>query len=188
MNLWFRMLAVLIGSFFRPRLRLTDLSALGFRVMPHDLDINVHMNNARYMALMDLGRFDLVIRTGLWRRVLKDGWQAVIGGAVVRYRRPLRPFQRLVLSTRVLCWDEKWIYIEHRIDSGGIPACLTVVRGAFLKRGQIIPPSEVAAQLNFIEPAPVVPLWTAQWRALDNALDNQQPLSAVTGEENACVL
>ena len=30
------------------------------RVWPNDLDTNAHMNNGRYLTLMDLGRFDLM--------------------------------------------------------------------------------------------------------------------------------
>ena len=50
-----------------PRIGLLDESAVGFRVLPGDLDVNVHLNNGRYLALMDLGRFDLLIRGGLLR-------------------------------------------------------------------------------------------------------------------------
>lgn len=187
MNLWFRLLRVLIAVLFRPRVAMTDTSLLRFRVMPHDLDINVHMNNARYLALMDLGRFDLICRSGMWRPMLSKRWQAVIGGALVRYRRPLRPFQPFTLSTRVMCWDERWIYIEHRIEADGAPACLTLVRGAFLKGGAIVPPDVVAAELGFAGPSPAVPDWVAQWRAAEEHAFEQPPLRAVAEEKKTCV-
>jgi acyl-CoA thioesterase FadM len=187
MNLWFRLLKVLVAAFFRPRLALTDESRLQFRVWPNDLDINVHMNNARYLALMDLGRLDLIARSGMWRPVLRRHWQAVIGGALVRYRRPLKPFQRFTLRSRLLCWDERWIYIEHRIEADGVPACLTLVRGAFLSGGAIVPPAEVAAAAGFAGGAPEVPAWVSQWRATDdNAFDQQPPLKPVE-ETKTCV-
>ncbi|MCR6632538.1 MAG: thioesterase family protein [Magnetospirillum sp.] len=185
MNLWLRMLCVLVASLFRPRLAMTDPSVLRFRVMPHDLDINVHMNNARYLALMDLGRFDLIARAGLWRPMFRKRWQAVIGGVVVRYRRPLKPFQAFALHSRMLCWDERWIYIEHRIEAGGVPACLTLVRAAFLKNGAIVPPLDVAGELGFAGPVPPVPAWVEQWRTLDGAFDDQ-PVLTVAGKEKTC--
>lgn len=187
MNLWLRLLRVLAATFFRSRLAMNDGSVLRFRVWPHDLDINVHMNNARYLALMDLGRFDLIIRAGLWRPMVREKWQAVIGGALVRYRRPLKPFQSFTLTSRMLCWDERWIYIEHRIESADGPACLTLVRAAFLKNGGIVPPQRVADQLGYAGPIPAIPAWVEQWRRTDeSAFEEQTPLHAV-GEEKTCV-
>lgn len=186
MNLWFRLIRVLLASLFRARLDYLETSRIGFRVMPHDLDINVHMNNARYLALMDLGRFDLIVRTGLWRPMLKNKWQAVIGGALVRYRRPLKPFQPFTLSTRLLFWDERWLYIEHRIEAAGVPACLTLVRGAFLRNGAIVPPAEVAALAGFTGNAPEIQSWSEEWRRLDGAFD-QQPALTLAKEEKTCV-
>lgn len=185
MNLWFRLLRVFITSLFRPRLGFTDESVLRFRVMPHDLDINIHMNNARYFALMDLGRFDLIARCGLWRLVVRHRWQPVIGAALVRFRRPLRPFQPLSLTSRLLGWDEKWLYIEHRIDSNGMLACHTVVRGAFVGAEGVVPPAELTRALGHAEPPPPLPDWIARWRDLDAAMEPQPPLS-VAKETVSC--
>lgn len=183
MNLWLRLIRVLISSLLRPRLGYLDESVLRFRVMPHDLDINIHMNNARYLALMDLGRFDLIIRCGLWRGVWRHRWQPVIGGAVTRYRRPLKPFQAFALKSRLLAWDDKWLYIEHRIEVAGALACHTLVRGAFVGAGGVVPPAEVAAMSGHHGASPALPAWTGPWRDMDGALDqNYQP-----GKEAACV-
>ena len=73
MNLWLRVLHLIITSFFRPRLDpVRDVSRLTFRVWPHDLDTSLHMNNGRYWTLMDLGRTDIMIRSGLWRPILEE--------------------------------------------------------------------------------------------------------------------
>lgn len=179
MNLWFRLLKVLIFGLFRPRLAMTEVSRLRFRVWPNDIDINVHMNNARYLALMDLGRFDLIARAGLWRPVLRKHWQPVIGGALVRYRRPLKTFQPFTLASRMLGWDDRWIYIEHRVETEGGVACVTMVRAAFLEKGAIVPPDQVAAEVGFAGEAPPAPAWAGQWRALDEcAFDDAAPLRA----------
>lgn len=185
MNLWLRLLRVLIASFFRPRLDFTDTSELHFRVMPHDLDINIHMNNARYFALMDLGRFDLIVRSGLWRTMLRDRRQAVIGSALVRFRRPLKPFQPVTLTSRLLCWDEKWLYIEHRLDSKGVLACHTVVRGAFVGAGGVVPPTVIVAALGSSKTSPPLPAWIAAWTQAEGGLE-PQPNLTVAKETAAC--
>ena len=178
MNLWLRLIGVVFVALFRPRLGWLDESRLRFRVLPHDLDINIHMNNARYMALMDLGRLDLILRSGLWRPLVRWRWQPVLGAALVRFRRPLRPFQALALKSRVLGWDEKWLYIEHRIEAGGTLACQATVRAAFVAAGGVMPPARLAALLGHSTPSPELPPWVASWLAMDRLLDQQPPRMA----------
>ena len=64
MSLIFRMLSVFLASFFKPRLPiLKPENILDLRVLPNDLDINLHMNNDRYLTICDLTRVDMFIRT-----------------------------------------------------------------------------------------------------------------------------
>ncbi len=68
MNLWFRLLFLLLSSPFRPKLSAPfAVSRLNFRVLPNDIDSNLHMTNGRYRTIFDLGRLDLVFRMGLGR-------------------------------------------------------------------------------------------------------------------------
>ncbi|ALK09923.1 thioesterase family protein [Blastochloris viridis] len=169
--LWLRMIRVLVAACFRSRLALVDRSVLRFRVLPTDLDLNVHMNNARYLALMDLGRLDLIIRTGMWRQVLHQRWQPVLGGCMVRFRRSLKPFQPFTLTSRLLAWDDKWLYIEHAIEVGGVLACQAVVRGAFVASDGVVAPAEIAAAAGFAGEVPALPAWVAasvsSWREME---------------------
>ena len=85
-----------------------------------DLDVNGHMNNGRYLTLMDLGRLDIVVRSGLWRAVLKNGWTPVASTVTIRFSRELPPFQSFRLETRIACWDDKLVVMEQTflIDGG----------------------------------------------------------------------
>ncbi len=65
MNLFFRLLRLLLTARWRGRLGPLDESVLKLRVWPVDLDVNLHMNNGRYLSVMDLGRVDVILRTGL---------------------------------------------------------------------------------------------------------------------------
>lgn len=170
MNLWFRLLSIVLGSLVRRRLTYEEQSILLFRVMPHDLDLNVHMNNARYLALMDLGRIDFLLRSGLWRRVRKLGGHAVVGGLLVRFRRPLAPFQAVTLTTECVYWDEKWVYFSHQMKSAGRLVCLTVARTAFIRDGIVLPPHEVIPKEISSRS---VPDWITQWSDLDGSFAGQ---------------
>lgn len=132
MNLIFRMLRVFIIALLKPRIGLFDTSVLSFRVLPTDLDINLHMNNSRYLSVMDLGRADLLIRAGMLGVVRRKRWKPVAGGIAIKFRRPLMPFQRFTLTTRLLCWDEKWLYMEQRLESAKRVHAVATVRGLFV--------------------------------------------------------
>ncbi|HAJ90090.1 MAG TPA: Mesenchymal stem cell protein DSCD75, partial [Rhodospirillaceae bacterium] len=54
MNLLLRVLYVFISAFFKPKI--ADICApsyLKLVVCPNDLDFNMHMNNGRYLTIMD---------------------------------------------------------------------------------------------------------------------------------------
>jgi acyl-CoA thioesterase FadM len=140
MNLWLRLLWLLLTTPLRPKLTpLGDASLLAFRVWPHDLDTSLHMNNGRYWSLMDLGRTDLMLRTGLWRAVLRHRWVPVVNAGAIRFRRELRAFRPFRLETTILCWQENWLVMQHRLISHGrdgaeIVAAVALVRAALYDR------------------------------------------------------
>jgi len=169
--MWIRMIRVLLAARLRASLPLFGPSHLPFRVLPGDLDYNMHMNNARYLALMDVGRVDLILRTGLWRAMWRHRWSAVLAGSLVRYRRSLKPFQRLELQSRLIGWDEKWFYIEHRIEAGGVLACQAIVRGAFLGTDGLVLPAVLANAVGYAGASPTLPSWAQPWRDADRALE-----------------
>jgi len=132
-----RTIKVLISSKFKPRITdATAPQALMFRVLPNDLDFNMHMNNSRYLAIMDVGRIDLLIRTHLFQEMRKIKAIPVLSTAKMRYRISLQPFQRYRLESKLVCWDEKWLYIEHRFiiadgPKAGAVAAIGLVKGVF---------------------------------------------------------
>ena len=117
MNLYLRLLILIIRSYWKPRLSITDVSTLKFYVLPNDLDINMHMNNGRYNSIMDLGRVDIMLRTGVLKTMYKKGWIGIVGSIHTKFIRPLKLFQAYELHSQIVYWDEKWTWIEQRIYS-----------------------------------------------------------------------
>ena len=168
MNLWIRLLRLVLTARFRPRLGFFDDSVLSFAVLPTDLDFNLHMNNARYLALMDLGRFDLVLRTGLVGLLWREKLRPVLAAAQIRYRRPLMPFQAFRLRSRLVGWDDRWFYLEQSFERHGTVLCTALVKAAFLKKGGGRPrPRQVLELVGWSAPPPPVPAWVARWKAFD---------------------
>lgn len=162
MNLWFRLLWLLLTSPLRPRLKpLEAPSLLAFRVWPHDLDTSLHMNNGRYWTLMDLGRTDLMLRTGLWRAVLRHRWVPVVNAGTIRFRRELRLFQPFRLETTILCWSDSWLVMQHRMlsrarDGSEIVAAVALVRAALYDRASksYVPVATLMAEVGVGAPSP----------------------------------
>lgn len=73
------------------RLGFGDVSRSRFRVWPTDLDVLRHMNNGKYLSLMDVARFDLMQRTGTWRVFQEEGWYPVVVNQTISYRKSLNP-------------------------------------------------------------------------------------------------
>ena len=46
-----------------PPLSVLDEDRIRMHVWPHDIDLNLHMNNARYLSVMDYARIHLLART-----------------------------------------------------------------------------------------------------------------------------
>jgi acyl-CoA thioesterase FadM len=157
-NLYLRLLYTLVYSFWQGKASLPDEQRLSFRTWPHDLDLNFHMNNGRYLTLMDLGRLQLIVRLGLLGPVLRRHWMPVVGGIQIRFRRSLAPFQAFELGTRIVSWDEKWIYIEQKFYSEGTLIAQAYVKGLIRAREGNVPSATLLAAAGLAgEPPEEVP-------------------------------
>lgn len=141
MTRFIRIVLSLLRASFRARMAPLDESVVRLRVWPHEADwSNVHQ--AIYLLYMELGRWDVAIRSGLGRWMLKQRCAGILGAQVIRYHRPLKRFQAFDLRTRVLGWDERWFYMEHRVESRGRTMAVGCVQIMFLDpRGKRIQPA-----------------------------------------------
>ena len=163
MNLWLRIILVMIGSLFRARLTPPfEASRLNFRVLPNDLDTNLHMNNGRYLTIMDLGRFDLILRMGLLKAARRNKWMPVLSAAKVRFRRELRLFQKYRLETRIVWWSGSHFVMEHRILTAGKSgeeqiAAIALMLGGIYQRSarRFVPVSELMQVVQVHADSPV---------------------------------
>lgn len=164
MVLLFRTLCKALTLPLRPRLEPLGTSVLTFRVWPNDLDLNIHMNNGRFLSVMDLGRYDLSLRTDLGRLMVGQRWQALVGGVSMRYRRSLAPFEAYELHTRLLGWDAKWFFLEQRfLKRRGELAAVGVVKALFRGRGGNVPVAEVLRRMGHEGPDLELPEAVRRW-------------------------
>lgn len=75
-----------------------------------DCDYNVHKSNSTYFADLDVARVHLFGALGFASQPAGAPMPA-LGGVHCNFRKPVAPLQRTETYTRVLGWDEKWIYL-----------------------------------------------------------------------------
>lgn len=114
MNRWLRILIVIVRARFRKHINPGEAVSLDFRVWITDVDLSF-MNNAAMLAITELGRWDITVRTGFLKYAMTNRLYFPLASISAQFRRPLKRFQKFQLRTQLIYWDEKWIYISHRI-------------------------------------------------------------------------
>jgi acyl-CoA thioesterase FadM len=165
-NLYLRLFLLLLRLIGLRRTGLFEESRVGFRVLPTDCDVNLHMNNGRYLSFMDLGRLHLVAQIGLLGITLRRRWGAALGAAEINFIRPLAPFQKFELVTRLVTWDEKYAYLEQRFEARGMLCAHAFVKGLFVGRNGKVGSREVAAELGITGAPPPMPEELRIWAEL----------------------
>jgi len=158
---------VTLGALWGRRLEPLEESRLRLRVWLGDLDSNLHLNNGRFLTLMDLGRWDLAVRSGMLRVMLAQRWQPLVGGVLIRFRRPLPPLRAFHLCTRLLGWDHKWFFLEQRFEQDGHLKAQALVRFLVRRRGENLAPGEVAAALGYPAQSPPLPEVVQRWQEME---------------------
>lgn len=156
MNLWFRLLYLYLYLVLprHSRVDLLDEVTLDLRVWPTDLDIQRHVNNGRYLSLMDLGRLALMERTDLLRVAREQRWLPLVRGIDIAYYKPLLPWERFRLHTRLADWDGKWLYLEQRFERGDATCARARIHGLLRSREGNVPTERLLAALGQSERRP----------------------------------
>ena len=126
-----------------PSLAPLETDILTLRVLPQDIDFNFHLNNARFLSAMDYGRVHLLARAGMLKIALKARYAPVVGAVWITYRRSLPLWAHYQLATRLVCWDERWFYMEQTFTSSEGLVAVGWVKGALLDKSSIVPPQRI---------------------------------------------
>jgi acyl-CoA thioesterase FadM len=160
---WLRLIRVgttLIGA---PRADLLATTRIRTRAWPNDLDFNAHVNNARYFALADIARVHWFVRTGILGVARREKSIPVIGDAIAKFRRDLRLFQSVEIQTRLIGWDNKWGFIEHRFVRENRVIGMVAIRGVFRGPDGPVDPQTLLAGLGQAVSSPTLPEWAVRF-------------------------
>ena len=155
---------LLVSSRRRPKIGILDVAHTPFRVRPTDIDILRHMNNGVYLSMADLGRFDLLIRSGVWDIFNERGWYPVVANQTISYRKSLDLWTKYDLQSKVVGVDERGLFVEQRFVVNGEIYAQMVIRGRFLKRsGGTVSIDELSEATGVDVRALEVAFWIQRW-------------------------
>ena len=150
MWLTFRVLQVLLKNIFQPRLKSLSTTVVEtFRVMPFDLDIFKHMNNARYLTYLEAIRWVLMLRTGLIGLAYREKWNSPLSHIDIRYLRPLKPFQKFTVSASIIQVDDRFLHVYQEFRSGGKLMAQALVTGAVRSKEGSVAPEVYLGKLGY---------------------------------------
>lgn len=88
-----------------------------------EIDFNMHKTNSSYFADMDIARAHLVCTlfsegiaymrggTGAITNSKQPMFGLALGAATCSFKKEVKPYEKYEMWSKVLAWDEKWIYI-----------------------------------------------------------------------------
>lgn len=102
-----------------------------------ECDYNLHKSNSTYFADLDAARAGLMgalLRKSLARlnrgdltglpeeaKTAKGSYICALGGIACTFRKEIKPLEQFEIWTKVLTWDDKWLYvISHVVKKGSM--------------------------------------------------------------------
>ncbi len=111
-----------------------ETSSTFLRVWFNDLDPLMHVNNGVYLSLLDLGRIDFMIKTGMYEKIKKNNLYPVIASEGIKFKRSLKLFQKFEIKTKFSGFDEKYVYLEQSFWSKDKIYAKAIIKSIFLRK------------------------------------------------------
>lgn len=134
------------------------------RVGLTDIDLNLHLNNAKYLKYMDLARLEHLLATGVLWKLIAARTNPIIANTEISYIRELRTWQRFSVSAQVVGVDDKYLYYEQRFLSDGRLCTHSFMRLACVHQRKTRPIADVLAQLGIAGQPPPLPEPVLLWK------------------------
>lgn len=173
MRLRLRLIWLVISSLWRGRLGALDESILDLTVLPNDVDV-LKITSDRYIALMDLGRVDLILRTGLIKAAARRKWVPLATFITIRFRYPLKVFEKYQLHTRIIYWDDDTFYIQQQFVRQNRTIATAYACATMLGPDGAVPSREMFAAVQANSAKPPMPGIVAELSALNSSIHDEQ--------------
>lgn len=155
MNLFIRCLRIILLARLGAKRPFSEEFTSRFIVGLHDLGWRDHLPNYRFLSFMELGAFHFFHGA---RLALSGKYNSrMIAAQEVIYLQPIRPFQKVEMKTRLIGWDEKYLYFQHDFYVKGKLKAVGLVKEICMKAGKKVSPQELLGELE--KKTPVIESW-----------------------------
>jgi acyl-CoA thioesterase FadM len=137
-----------------PRTKMTST----FIANPFDSDWMNGIQAGRFLTYTDAARWEIGIRVGFLKAILKNRWVIISGGQKLIYKRPVKIFRRFQITYQITGWDNRWIYAAHVFHQRGETKAVVFTKLGLRSRGKLVNPHDVFAATGFMDPSPP-PAW-----------------------------
>lgn len=156
-----RLIKVVTVSQFQKKLSFDNeyIDRINLIVLPQDIDPFLELNNGRYVTLLDLGRFSLGSKVNMGGFLKRNKWSLTIIGTYNEYRYRLRLFQRFILQTKIIGYDDKWFYFFQKAERNGKTHMASVVKFAYTSKEGLVMPKVVISAMGIKYEPNKLPTW-----------------------------
>ena len=164
---YLRLIRLILKHRPKKKLDIGDKSVLNMRVGIPDIDPFMELNNGRHLTIMDFGRYDLAIQSGLMKVIKKNKWGLAVAGASVRYRHRLKYRMKYELHSQVVGYDEKWFYFHQKTVRDAKIHSAALIRTAVTSKDGIVRSNKVLDAMGYDNIKYSVPDWVKAWAESD---------------------
>ncbi len=173
MNLYLRLIWTLFRAWRLPKIGIEETIEREFRVLPNDIDINLHMNNGRYSTIADLMIIEFFARTGFLNVLLKRKWKPVVGGTIITFRKELKFGQKYRLRYRWVGGDDHWNYLSFEfLTMDGVLCATGYSKGAAISSKGLVHNDLAFEALGLEKQSPSLPRAVCFWKESEAQLLN----------------
>ena len=164
MTLIFRTIQTIARHVLRPKLEaLTEPLIETYRVLPIDIDVFRHMNNAKYLNYLEAARWGMIVRGGFLKLAINYGWVFPLRSIHIEYYRQLTMFQKFEVRSQFIYFEEKWYHVLQRFYADGKEVARAHVVGTVRKGRENIPPEHYLKKMGLKSTEVVVPADVQKW-------------------------
>ncbi len=152
-----RFIRVMLQSFLSEKKAITEDLSLNFWVIPLlDTDVT-RLFTQTYSQYMGLARWNLVFNSEFRTSALKKGWAPVTVRETIQYKRSIKAFEKVKLTTRLLFWNERRFYHEHIFTVKGEVRAICYLEGMLRGPKGHLKPNDAFKELGVDLQSPPVP-------------------------------
>ncbi len=158
-----RFILVMLQSLLSRKKELSEDFVLKFWAVPLiDTDVKLLFTQT-YAQYMGLARWNLLFNSEFGSAALKKGWVPVTTKETMSYKRSVKAFDRVVLTTRLVHWNERRFYLEHVFTVKGDIKIITYVEGMVKGAKGHLKPNEAFKAMGVERQSPPIPDGLQGW-------------------------